>query len=373
MHKVELTYTLAGTRAAEPAAGTARELHHPLMAILSAVHSSGSISGAARQLDLSYRHVWGELKRWETELGQPLVTWVKGQPAVLAPFGAKLLWAERRAQERLAPQIEALRSELEQAFAIAFDDAAGVIPLYASHDDALPRLRDLARATQQLHLDIQFTGSVDALAALNEGRCLMAGFHALVDAPPRSPTAKVYRPMLQPGKHKLISFARRTQGLMVAGGNPLGITTLRDLTREGPRFVNRRLGTGTRVVLDELLHAQHIPPARIAGYDSTEPSHQAVAEAVASGRADAAFGIEAAALAKGLGVVPLAQESYFLVTLQASLVHPQVSSLLALLRSETWQQALDAIPGYAAHRSGEVLSLRKVLPWWSYRKPKPPR
>jgi putative molybdopterin biosynthesis protein len=368
MHKVALTYTLAADATPRDAA-TSGGLHHPLLALLAAVHETGSISAAARRLELSYRHVWGELKRWEAELAHPLVTWVKGQPAVLAPFGEKLLWAERRAQARLAPQIEALRSELEQAFAIAFDDAAGVIALYASHDDALPRLRDLARATQQLHLDIQFTGSVDALAALNEGRCLMAGFHALVNAPPRSPTAGVYRPMLQPGRHKLISFALRSQGLMVAAGNPLHIASLRDLVRV--RFVNRRLGTGTRVVLDELLHAQHIAPAEIDGYASTEPSHQAVAEAVASGRADVAFGIEAAALAKGLAFVPLAQESYFLVTLHTSLGHPQVASLLTLLRSPAWQQTLGAIPGYAAHRSGEVLSLRQVLPWWSYRKAKP--
>ena len=64
---------------------------------------------------------------------------------MLSPFGEKLLWAERRAQARLAPQIEALRSELERAFAIAFDDSAGVIPISASHDDALPLLRQLAR------------------------------------------------------------------------------------------------------------------------------------------------------------------------------------------------------------------------------------
>ena len=369
MHRVELTYLLAGP--GTPRDAHRRDLHHPLMALLTAVHDTGSISAAARRLELSYRHVWGELKRWETELGHTLVSWVKGQPAVLAPFGEKLLWAERRAQARLAPQIEALRAELEQAFAIAFDDSAGVIPVYASHDDALPRLRDLARTTHQLHLDIQFTGSVDALAALNEGRCLVAGFHALTDAPPRSPTARVYRPMFKPGRHKLIGFARRTQGLIVAPGNPLQIGALADLARPGVRVVNRRLGTGTRVVLDELLHAQRVDAHRIAGFEHTEPSHQAVAEAVASGRADAAFGIEAAALARGLGFVPLAQESYFLVTLHASLAHPQVATMLALLRTPAWQQALDAIPGYAAERSGEVLSLRKVLPWWNYRNPKP--
>ena len=371
MHKVALTYTLAGEHT--PRAEHQRDLHHPLMALLAAVHETGSISGAARRLELSYRHVWGELKRWETELGHALITWAKGQPAVLAPFGNKLLWAERRAQARLAPQIEALRSELEQAFAIAFDDQAGVIPIYASHDDALPRLRDLARATHQLHLDIQFTGSVDALAALNEGRCLMAGFHALVDAAPRSPTARVYRPMLQPGKHKLISFAQRTQGLILAPGNPLRIEALQDLRREGLRFVNRRLGTGTRVVLEELLHAGRIAPMSIQGFDATEPSHQAVAEAVASGRADAAFGIEAAALDRGLHFVPLAQENYFLVTLASSLTLPPVITLIELLRSAPWRQEVDSIAGYASQRSGEVLSLRKVLPWWRYQKPKTQR
>jgi len=130
MHRVHLTYTL------ERLHDRQRDLHHPLMALLAAVHDSGSISGASRSLSLSYRHVWGELKRWEAELGQTLVSWVKGQRAALSPFGEKLLWAERRAQARLAPQVEALRSELERAFAIAFDDSAGVITVSASHDDS---------------------------------------------------------------------------------------------------------------------------------------------------------------------------------------------------------------------------------------------
>lgn len=364
MHRVNLTYSLA---AREP---QQRELHHPLLALLVAVHDSGSINGAARLLGLSYRHVWGELKRWEQELGQTLVVWAKGRPAVLSPFGEKLLWAERRAQARLAPQIEALRSELEQAFAIAFDDSAGVIPIVASHDDALPLLRTLAQQRHHLHLDVGFSGSVDALAALNDGRCLMAGFHALVDSPLRSPTARVYRSMLKPGRHKLVSFARRTQGLIVAPGNPLAITMLADLCRHGIRFANRARGTGTRVVLDELLAAQRINPQYIAGFDRTEPSHRSAAEAVASGSADAALGIEAAARARGMGFVPLAQEHYFLVTLQHALAQPQVQTLLGLLRSAEWRDQLNAIPGYEARDCGEVLSLRRVLPWWSFRKPK---
>ncbi|MGL6111304.1 MAG: substrate-binding domain-containing protein, partial [Rubrivivax sp.] len=116
-------------------------------------------------------------------------------------------------------------------------------------------------------LDIGFCGSADALAALNAGRCLLAGFHALTDAPARSPTARAYRALLKPGQHKLVSFARRTQGLMVAPGNPLGVRQLADLQRPGLRFAARDASTGTRVVLDELLAAQHIDPARIEALD----------------------------------------------------------------------------------------------------------
>ena len=372
MHKVQLTYQLGQRPDPERSTDHGPALHHPLMAMLAAVHSTGSISGAARQLDLSYRHVWGELKRWELELGQTLVSWVKGQPALLSPFGEKLLWAERRAQARLAPQIEALRSELERAFAIAFDDSAGVITMYASHDDALPRLRDLAQGSHGLLLDVQFTGSVDALAALNDGRCLLAGFHALVESPRQSPTARTYRPMLQPGKHKLIGFARRMQGLIVAPGNPLGIGQLADLMRPGLRFCNRARGTGTRVVLEELLDAQKLSLDDIPGEAQREPSHLAAAEAVASGRADVAFGIEAAAEARQLGFVPLAEEQYFLVTLASSLDHPHLKTLLGLLASPEWRRELYRIRGYGPQQCGEVLSLRKVLPWWSYRTPRHP-
>jgi putative molybdopterin biosynthesis protein len=359
MHRISLNYALDDT--------PGRDLHHPLMALLEAVHASGSVAGAARLLGLSYRHTWGELKRWEAQLGQPLVLWSKGERARLLPLGEKLLWAERRARARLAPQIEALRAELQRAFALAFDDAARVIGLQASHDDALPLLRDLA-ATTGLHLDIHFTGSVDALAALNEGRCLVAGFHAITDVPRGSPTARVYRPMLQPGQHKLVSFARRWQGLLVAAGNPLGVTGLADLPRL--RFANRARGSGSRVVLDQLLADAGIDATAIAGFAQGEPSHQASAEAVASGSADAAFGLASTAQQRGLAFVPIAEEQYFLAVRQPALDHPHVQALLELLRGAAWQQRLAALPGCRVQASGEVLSLRRVLPWWTWRKPK---
>lgn len=375
MHRLQFHYTLSRDHGTDRGTASGPALiRNPLIDLLQAVAIHGSISAASRGLGLSYRHVWGELKRWESELGNELIVWEKGQPAQLSEFGTKLMWAERQAQARLSPQIEALRSNLERAFAVAFDDNAHVLTFYASHDTALATLRDYARSQEPdrgpLHLDIRFTGSVDAIRALNEGRCVMAGFHTQVRPAVDSLAERTYKPLLQPGLHKIIGFAQRTQGLMVAPGNPLALSSLQDLQRSGARFVNRALGTGTRVVLDELLAQGGLTAADVAGYEHTEPSHAAVAHAVAAGQADVGLGIEVAARARGLGFVPLVQERYHLVCLKSALRQPGPQALLQLLRSPAWQMQLNAIAGYRAAQSGEVLSMREVLPWWDYRKPK---
>lgn len=371
MHRLQLHYTLSRDN-------TPPQVRNPLIDLLQAVSTQGSISAAARMLGLSYRHVWGELKRWEKELGHELLIWEKGQSARLSDFGTKLMWAERQAQARLAPQIEALRAELERGFAQAFDDSVHVVTLYASHDDALSALREhaLQQASSttpgqgQLHLDIRFTGSVDAIRALNEGRCVMAGFHTLLSADNKTLTERTYKPLLQPGQHKIIGFAQRTQGLMVAKNNPLRLASLNDLAAKRARFANRALGTGTRVVLDELLDRASLNYADIRGYEDTETSHAAVAHAVAAGQADAGLGIEAAALGAGLDFIPLVGERYHLVCLKSALVQPGIQALLKLLKTRAWQDTVEHIPGHSAMQSGQVLSMRQVLPWWNYRQRK---
>lgn len=365
MHNVQLSYLLA------PERGKDALIRNPLMDMLHAVRAQGSISKASKAVELSYRHVWGSLKEWEKTLGRELIVWDKGQRARLTEFGEKLLWAERQAQARLAPQIEALRGDIERAFSMAFDDNAHVLTLYASHDAALSKLREQT-SQRGLHLDIRFMGSVDAIAALNAGRCMMAGFHTLDQPSQQSESARAYRNLLKPGLHKLIGFAHRTQGLIVAKNNPLQITCLADLKNPGIRYVNRANGTGTRVLFDELLAQAGLTSADLNGYASQEPSHTAVAQAVASNAADAGLGIAAAAHDKGLAFVPLTEERYHLVCLKSELPSPQVQALLAELQADSWQGTLQALPGYsdAQAQSGKVLSLSAVLPWWRYRRPK---
>lgn len=364
-----MAYTLAAERPAR-SAGDAL-LSNPLMDVLHAVRERGSISAAARQLDLSYRHVWGQLKEWENQLGRELLVWERGQAAQLSPFGQRLLMAERLAQARLGPQVEHLRVELERAFAKAFEDpdaGSHLLTLYASHDHALGELQDLAATDgsqpKRLDLDIRFCGSVDAIRALNEGRCLLAGFHAQPFANADSRTARTYRPLLKPGTHKIIGFARRSQGLMVAPGNPLRLRDLTDVARTHARFVNRTLGTGTRLLLEELLAHDVLAPDQIEGYGREEHSHASVAQAVAAGDADVGLGTEYAARSQGLDFVALTDERYLLVCLKTALDLPEVQQLLSLLRSASWQQRLQGLAGYQPDHPGEVAAMKRLLPWW---------
>ena len=357
---------------AADAAQRGATLSNPLIDLLRSLRDSGSISAAARLSGSSYRHTWGQLKHWETVLATELVVWVKGQPARLTPLAERLLWAETRARTRLAPHIEALRSELERVLTLAFDAAHEVLTVYASHDLALPLLRDQADA-HGLHIDLRFAGSTDALQALAQGRCDVAGFHVPLLAAGKPPGfARALKGLLKPGRHKLIACHRRTQGLLVAAGNPQGIGVIADLARPGLRFVNRQPGSGTRLLTEHLLAQAGISTERVAGFHGPcEDTHVAVAAAIASGQADAAIGIEAAAAQFGLGFMPLADEGYYLVCLKDSLERRAIGRLRALLATAAWAEAAASLPGCsAAADAGQVLALTQALPWWHYRRPR---
>ncbi len=364
---VHLQYRFESEAAAGASCQQGAQVQNPLFELLLAVREQGSIQKAARCMGVSYRHLWGALKHWQEVLGQPLVSWSQGQPARLTPFAERLLWAETRARARLTPHIEALRAELERVLTEALDGSQQVLTIFASHDLALPLLREHASA-RGLHIELRFAGSLDALRALGEGRCSVAGFHVPALANASHVFASQLKPLLKPGRHKLIGGARRWQGLMVARDNPLQLQGLADVAALRARFVHRQAGSGTRLLLEHLCQAAKVRAADLLGHAAgDEDSHLAVAAAVASGQADAGLGIEAAARQFSLGFVPLIEEDYFLVCLQDVLEQPAVLMLREVLASQPWRATVAGLAGYSAAHSGEVLSLTRALPWWHFR------
>jgi molybdate-binding protein len=126
------------------------------------------------------------------------------------------------------------------------------------------------------------------------------------------------------------------------------------------------------VLLDDLLQGAGLGAQDLSGDALTEPSHAAVAQAIAAGAADTGLGIELAARSRGLDFVPLAREDYHLVCLKSALEQPAIQALRQVLRHPDWQQKMAALAGYEAAHCGEVLSLRERLPWWRFQRKKRP-
>jgi molybdate transport repressor ModE-like protein len=341
------------------ARGDARHLLPRVVELLVGIDETGTLVGACARMNLSYRYAWGILQEGHQAFGVPLVESRRGRGAVLTPLGEKLVWADRRIAARLSPVLDSLASELEVELERALSDAQGILRLQASHGFAVELLRDRF-ARQQIPLDLKYRSSTEALAALSAGGCDLAGFHVPLGEFQRE-ALQPYSPWLQP-MHRLVLLATRRQGLMVAPGNPKRVRGLADLVRGDVRFVNRQVGSGTRMLLDLLLRKEQLQGQHIEGYDTSEYTHAAVAAFVASGMADAGFGVETPAKRFGLEFLPLASERYFFACNADFLSSTTMTRVLASLRSPELKAAINALAGYDGMQAGTVMTVSEAFP-----------
>ena len=321
-----------------------------LLGLLERIRQGGSIAAAAREAGISYRNAWGLLARWEANFGHPLLIPARGLGTRLTPFATRLIELDGQIRDMLAPHLTAAAELMALGLAEVVAPARAVPRIHASHDLALALLPTrMAKLGQPVEL--QFQGSLASLASFAEGRCEIAGFHCPEGAAGAS-LWQQYKPYLKPRRQVLIRLAKRSQGILVAPGNPKKLRGIRDLTQPGVRFLNRQSGAGTRLLLDWMLRENNIAARNIAGYGDVEMTHSAVAAMIASGHADAGLGVEAAARQFDLGFVPLLKEDYFLVTRRELLRQPAFETLLALLKGNAFRRTLRALPGYDAAGCG---------------------
>jgi molybdate transport repressor ModE-like protein len=330
-----------------------------LLGLLARLRDSGSLAAACRECEISYRHGWGMVVAAEHALGQPVAIFARGRGAALTALGEALVAAHRSVTDATRTALAEGARALASAMKARAGSPQSALSVQASHDLALAELRDLA-ARRGLALELRFVGSLDGLDALARGQCDVAGFH-VPDLPADATLIDRYRPWLRRDDLVLLRFATRTQGLMVAPGNPLAIRAVRDLARRR-RFVNRQPGSGTRLLFDHLLAQAGLRPAAIHGYAHEEFTHAAVAATVASGMADAGFGIEAAARQQGLAFVPVVTEHYYLAARRGKLARPAGRQLVALLRDRAFLRKARALPGYNLTGIGDEIEPRSLLP-----------
>lgn len=90
-----------------------KALENSLLDLLTAVHTKGSIAGAAEMLNRSYRYVWGQLKDWEETLGASLVTWGRNSHgAELTTQALEFLLAMQASERELEKSISEIKQSL---------------------------------------------------------------------------------------------------------------------------------------------------------------------------------------------------------------------------------------------------------------------
>jgi putative molybdopterin biosynthesis protein len=239
-------------------------------------------------------------------------------------------------------EIDALASVLEadsvaRVTLIGSTARAPELVIMGSHDVALDvivgALADRGFSARTLAI-----GSQGGVGAANRGECDIAPVH-LVD-----PASGEYNKHLVTPGLSLVQGWRRMQGILFWPGDKrfegrsaqeaLKIV----LADASALMVSRNLGAGTRVLIDKLLDG-----ARPAGYANQPKSHNAVAAAIAQGRADWGLAIEPVAKLYALGFLPVSPEHYDFLVVEKRRERPAVQAFLTALRDEKTRARIRAL------------------------------
>jgi len=201
-------------------------------------------------------------------------------------------------------------------------------------DYLLKRLQREGFQTRSMHV-----GSQGGLAAVRRGECDLAGIH-LMDPQ----TGEYNRPYLGEGMRLLRGY-KRMQGIVFRTGDTrfsAGTTPQQAvasaLAQPDCVMVNRNAGSGTRVLIDGLLGGAQPP-----GYAVQTKSHNAVATAVAQGRADWGVAIETVSRLYGLQFIPLQEEHYDFAIPESRWARPAVQRFVELLQDPEVTEGLAAL------------------------------
>jgi len=330
-----------------------------LLRLLSAIQSQGAIFQAAKAVNLSYRHAWGLLREAETLFGGTLLEKQRGRGTRLTHLATTLLWADRRIAARLSPTLESLSSELETELSKSVLGNSNTVRLMARHGFAVEVLVKRI-VSAEVPVEFRYLSSIGAIAALAREECDLAGFHIPLGAFEQESVRRFTR-LLNPDQHCLIHLAMLNQGLFLAPGNPKQINNLFDLARPDVQFVNRQLGSGTRMLLEMLLEKARVLPSMIRGFETEEFTHSAIAAYIASGMADVGFGVETAARRFGLDFIPLVQERYFFAANRDAMQISPLKDVIAILQSEDFKTQVNQLAGYDASDTGRILTLNEAF------------
>jgi molybdate transport repressor ModE-like protein len=314
--------------------------------ILEQIQRQGSFMRASKTLGISYAHAWNTIDRIQKALKTPLVEARRGGTAgggsaELTDYGVELLNRYRSLQERLRTTVSGSTSPKGEKQPFQKNTVIPDLTVIGSNSVGI------GLAIEEMLLERKFTyevvnvGSSGGLNAIMLGEADIAGIH-LADPVTGEYNVPFLRRYWLDDRAVLIRGYRRTQGLIVRNGNPKEISGFEDLLRPDVKIVNRRLGSGTRQILDANLRRiseeRQIDMKeickRIRGYDHELDSHLEVSEAVERGEADVGIGVEVRTIRNHIDFIPIHDEWFDFAIDESRLKKPLVQLFLTTLRSK---------------------------------------
>jgi excisionase family DNA binding protein len=234
------------------------------------------------------------------------------------------------------------------------EGAKGLLLIAGSDDPLLDRLLSLYR---KQHPDVivlrSRAGSSEGMLALRRGLCHIACVHLPYPGGGFSTDhmVEVFGPDVA-----AVTFANRSQGLLLPTGNPHHISTLQEAVAADLRWALREPGTGTRALWDRELDRLGHDPAPIFRNATIVDTHLEAGLAVYRGACDVSMGIEAAARLLGLDFLFLQEERFDFVIQKQTFFTAPVQNLLALLGTPAFADLAAHLGGYDLAGSGRVVN-----------------
>lgn len=301
--------------------------------LLQSVDRGRTLVSAAKDLNVSYRTIWNELKSAEQELGCQLIERTKGHGSRVTPAGQSIIQCIGQMDSQLSKETERLANDIGQRLTNLLHKPPQKYVFCSSNDPIIEQI--YAKFDE---IEYKTMGSGHALDRLIENKATLAGFHV---SDPNE--IKAIEDHLR--HHGLVvePLMQRVQGLIMAKGNPLKIKSIRDLARPEIRIINRQKGAGTRLLLDRLIEREGLKTKQIKGYEHEEFTHSAVATSILAKQADVGIGLQYIAKEYRLHFIALETETFYLA------MKPEFrrnKTLIALMKAI--QNRSKKTPGYQA-------------------------
>jgi len=309
-----------------------KEIAHLLLAI----DRTGSLLSASKSLGMPYTKAWRRIARLERFLGSRVIIPSRGGRsrggASLTPLGEALLDYYLNAERLLARPI---RPQHIKSF------GRPDLVIIGSHDLLLERIIDEIR--KSLTVESYWIGSYGGILSLMMGDSDIAGIHIL-DPQTIEYNVPIVREFLPKGVALFKGYLREAGWAFRKGIEP----SIEKLLEGKLKLANRNKGSGTRILLDNLLLRRieelGLPRdaiSKIKGYEVEYYSHRAACRAVVEGKSDITVSIRAVAEMYGLKFEHICWEHYDFVVREESLSKESVRRFLNILSSNVRELCRD--------------------------------